>query len=86
MYEELKHLARSNCHTDGAGNLLKLFINRKHSEFSLSFKSKPPAHIRGHLRFNGFRWSRKSKRWKSYLNNTQVKRIRSVYKYINKNK
>lgn len=85
MYEELKHLARSNCHLGGKGNFLKLLIDRKQAGLNLSFKGKPPVHMRRHLRFYGFRWSRKNKYWGAYLNDTQLARVYKVYRYINKN-
>jgi len=86
MYEELKYLVRSNCviNTGKKVNFLKLLINRKHKELNFSFKEKPPAHIRSHLRLNGFRWGRKRRFWQSYLNRIQEKRIRKMYKELNK--
>jgi len=86
MYEELKFLARSNCiiHSGTHNNLLSLLINRKQASLNLSFKEKPPNHIRRHLRLIGFTWSRKNKFWRSYLNNIQIGRVRKFYKLMSK--
>jgi len=86
MYDELKHLARSNCilHTGKRNNFLSLLIDRNEGLLNLSFKEKPPSHIRRNLRLNGFRWSRKRKYWRSFLNQTQEKRVRKIYKELNK--
>ena len=83
MYEELKYLAKNSYHTGGTGNYLLLLINRKDKRLNLSFKKKPPSHIRNHLRIIGFSWSRKNKYWRSYLNKTQIKRVRKFYRRIN---
>lgn len=88
MYEELKYLARSNCiiRTGKKNNILKLLINRNEGLLNLSFKEKPPSHIRRHLRFIGFSWSRKNRYWRSYLNNIQEKRVQKFYENLIKNK
>ncbi|MBB4035394.1 hypothetical protein GGR21_001287 [Dysgonomonas hofstadii] len=78
-------MARTACHLLENENFLKLLINRQNRELNLSFREKPPAHIRSHLRFIGFNWSRKKRYWHSYLNNIQVKRVRKFYKNLIKN-
>lgn len=65
-------------------NYLKLLINRKEKQLDMAFKCKPPPLIRQCMRLNNFSWSRKHKHWKSYLNHTQVKRVRKIYKDLNK--
>ncbi len=86
MYEELKHLARSNCLDEKENNFLSMLINRNDAGLNLRFRQKPASPIRRHLRLIGFTWSRKNKYWRSHLNNTQVARVSKFYRnHINKN-
>lgn len=89
MYEELKYLARMN-YTQmliySRNNYLRLLINRRDKLLNMVFKCKPPPLVRQTMRLNNFRWSRKQKNWKSYLNKTQVLRVKKIYNELNKNR
>ena len=86
MYDKLKYLARSNCilHIGKRNNFLSLLIDRNKGLMNLSFKEKPPSQIRRNMRLNGFCWSRRKKYWRSFLNQTQEKRVRKIYQELNK--
>ena len=89
MDEDLKYLARINyllMRVYSQNNYLKLLINRRDKRLNMSFKCKPPPLIRQCMRLNNFSWSRKHRYWKSYLNNTQVRRVRKIYMDLNKNR
>lgn len=89
MDEDLKYLARMNyilMQIRSGDNYLKLLINRREKRLNLAFKCKPPPLVRQCMRLNNFDWSRKHRYWKSYLNNTQIKRVRKIYMDLNKNR
>lgn len=89
MDEDLKLLARMNyilMNIHAGNNYLTLIINHSNKELNMTFKCKPPPLARQAMRLNNFSWCRKHKYWKSYLNKTQVNRVRKIYKDLNKNR
>jgi len=89
MDNELRLLAKTHGFTgmvDGEINRMQITTSRHHNSLNLSFLVKPTRNIRQELRFNGFKWKRKSKFWESFLNERQCKRVKQIYRSINKNK
>ena len=87
MDNELRILAKSHGFTgwvDGQRNRMMVTTSRHHGSLKLAFLSQPTRNVRQELRFNGFKWSRKNGFWRSFLNDGQCRRVKRIYRDINK--
>ena len=57
---------------------VRIVENYEGNRLQLFFPGKPDEDVRGKLKRNGFRWSPSNGCWQSYLNRSQVDRVKSI--------
>lgn len=86
MNQKLYGLIRLNnrlCYKNKVPEKISLSLRHSNKRIYMKFRSKPSTVIRKIMKFNGFKYSRRHKRWQAFVNVTRISKTNKMVESLN---